>query len=166
MSFNLLLQSISFVYTIFDVMSHIDGSDEKSKRKMLERRRRRDKISQSIRNWTNMTFEILMVFNIFFFCILFFVLARCCCCWNIKKKVFEVLFLQISGDFERKKCFLFWNAVKTFPLFCCYNLQIWDPQMSLDGLKNFCLSINTQMTFSTNGNENFNFIITSIWCAV
>lgn len=29
--------------------------------------KRKDKISQSIRNWTNMTFEILMVFN-FFFC--------------------------------------------------------------------------------------------------
>ena len=84
-------------------MSHIDGSDEKSKGDEEENRTEegKDKISQSIRNWTNMTFEILMVF-IF--------------------PVFLCLFHQSENDEKEEKKFsllFFWS-------FIFRHFQLWE----------------------------------------
>lgn len=61
----LLLRSISFVSNIFLMSCLILMALMKNRKKRRWKSNsieRNDKISQSIRNWTNMTFEILMVF--------------------------------------------------------------------------------------------------------
>lgn len=97
MSFNFYCcKSISFVSNIF--WCHVSNwwlwwkieRKEDENRTSIEREK--DKISQSIRNWTNMTFEILMVFIFFFFPSLgVFVSHRT----GKERKVFEVLCFDI-----------------------------------------------------------------------